>query len=317
LVSALTMGEARAAPGVGLATLVLADPVGGEPMEAAVFYPAARPTGSTMVGPYRIDAERDAPASEEKGPLVVISHGHAGTRWGHHDLAERLAGEGITVAAIEHPGDNYRDQSGTGTERVIFGRPVQVSALVTAVLADRRFGPHLDPARIGVAGFSMGGYTALTLVGGRPNFERYRDYCRRYPDDRELCGFPDQPTPTAGVTLADPRIQAAFVMAPLAVFFGKDELAAIRVPVFLAYAEGDRVLLPAENAARIEPLLPTLVGRRVIPKAGHYAFLTPCPDEMTARFPDLCVDPPGVDRVAIHRTLDDDAVAFFRQVFSR
>ena len=39
-------------------------------------------------------------------PLVIISHGHAGSRFGHHDLAEQLARAGYVVAAVEHAGDS-------------------------------------------------------------------------------------------------------------------------------------------------------------------------------------------------------------------
>jgi len=37
---------------------------------------------------------------------VIISHGHAGSRFGHHDLAEQLARAGYVVAAVEHAGDS-------------------------------------------------------------------------------------------------------------------------------------------------------------------------------------------------------------------
>lgn len=312
----LTVQSAEAAPGVGLSTFAAIDPVGGAPMEAAIFYPAARSTTPTAAGPYRIAAERGAPAMDARTPLVILSHGHGGSRWGHHDLAERLADAGFTVAAIEHPGDNYRDQSGAGTERVAFGRPRQVSALITALLADPAFGPRIDPSKIGVAGFSMGGYTALTLVGAQPDFRRYIDYCRRVLENRELCGFPVASPPENKETLADPRVRAAFAMAPLAIVFGKDDLAPIKVPVFLAYAEGDRVLTPSENAARIAPFLPTLAGQRAVSEAGHYVFLAPCSAQLTATAPALCTDPAGVDRDAVHRALNDDAVTFFQKAFA-
>lgn len=60
----------------------------------------------------------------------------AGSRYGHHDLAVALARAGYVVCALEHPGDNYADQSGVGTERVLLGRAWQVSAAIDALLED-------------------------------------------------------------------------------------------------------------------------------------------------------------------------------------
>ncbi|HET7565832.1 MAG TPA: hypothetical protein VFJ96_12605, partial [Gemmatimonadaceae bacterium] len=50
---------------------------------------------------------------------------------------------------------------------------------------------------------------------------------------------------------ADPRVKAAFVMAPLSLVFDSAGAAKIDRPVFLYYAEKDRVLLPSENALHL------------------------------------------------------------------
>ena|SRR5512146_760076 len=52
---------------------------------------------------------------------------------------------------------------------------------------------------------------------------------------------------------------------------------------------------------------------RLVSNAGHYAFLTPCTSELAIRFPLICADRPGFDRVAFHRQLDADVLAFFRK----
>jgi predicted dienelactone hydrolase len=51
---------------------------------------------------------------------------------------------------------------------------------------------------------------------------------------------------------------------------------------------------------------------RVVAKAGHFAFLTPCPPEAVAEHPMLCRDAPDFDRVAFHREFNDAVLAFFR-----
>lgn len=56
--------------------------------------------------------------------------------------------------------------------------------------------PHwkalIDPERIGVAGFSNGGYTSLLLVGAVPQFTRFLGYCKAHPDDSNMCGHVKQ-----------------------------------------------------------------------------------------------------------------------------
>ena len=49
----------------------------------------------------------------DKLPLIVISHGRRGWFGTHHDTAAALADAGFVVAALNHPGDTWRDTSRT------------------------------------------------------------------------------------------------------------------------------------------------------------------------------------------------------------
>jgi len=326
----------QAASGVGFSQISIHDPINGGTMPGYVFYPSAQAGGVTWVGPYELHATRDASAVGGAKPLVVISHGHGGSDLGHHDLAVYLASHGFVVATLEHPEDNFHDASGDGHPQVMVGRPIQVSAVITYLLDDSRWRALVDPQRIGVAGFSNGGYTTLLLVGAVPRFTRFLDYCKAHPDDPNICGPARALQAEAarhGQTVeqmmdamqgafhrwgdpADPRIKAAFTMAPLSLIFDKPGLASIHRPVFLYYGQDDEVLTPKYNALHIAPLIKTLAGVRMIPKAGHYVFLSPCSAELTKDAPMLCKDPPGVDRVAAHKQIDADALAFFRKALS-
>jgi predicted dienelactone hydrolase len=306
---------------LGVRTLEGRDPVTGGALPMAVIYPAAMPaSGSvsagempTMFGPYPIAAVRDAPIAPGRRPLIVVSHGHGGALWGHHDLAEALARAGYLAALVEHVGDSWRDQSGFRTGRAVYGRAYQVSAVIDRLLADPALAAQIDGARIGVAGFSAGGYTSLLIVGAEPDYSRVPGYCARHPDDPEICkdALVLEAIPAHHAPTKDPRVTAAFVMAPFAVVFGPDAFRAVTAPVFLAWADADQVLLPDENAAPVARALKTLVGTRVIAGAGHYVFLPPCPPAMATDLPPLCVDPPGIDRAHIHELLATDAVVFF------
>lgn len=290
----------------------------GTTMPATVIYPAAGPAASSELGPYRVAATPSMDIVEGRHPLVLISHGHGGSALGHHDLATALADAGFIVAAIEHAGDSHRDQSGFGTERVLLGRAWQMSALLDLLLADPQLGPHIDADRVGVAGFSAGGYTSLLLLGATPDFARREAYCAAQPDDAEVCvELPAiiERLPVSRAT-TDPRIRAGFVMAPFAIFFDAASLARVDAPVFLYGAMADRVLLPAYNVLPVRDALPRLHTFRGITGAGHYVFLAPCNPGMSKALPVLCVDPPGIDRSALHSQINADAVGFFRETLA-
>ncbi|MFK3647387.1 alpha/beta hydrolase family protein [Lysobacter enzymogenes] len=316
---ALAAGAAHA-DGVGLGTLETREPVTGTKVPVAILYPSAeaKPDAVTEVGPYPVEAVRDAAPKAGKFPLIVLSHGHMGSMYGHHDLAAELARHGYIVAAPQHTGDSYDDVSGAGTDRALLGRAWQASAAIDAVLADKRIGAHVDAARIGAAGFSAGGYTTLLLLGAKPDFDLFPKYCAEHPGMPELC---DRPLPAKMRTIANPpatvdaRVRAGFAMAPFSILFDADSFRAMKNPVFLYIAQKDQVLAPADNGLRIRPLLPTLAGFAEVPGAGHYVFLPPCSAGFAKEVPAICTDAPGVDRAKAHRDINAAAVKFFDAQF--
>lgn len=325
---------ASGATGVGIASITITDPVSGQPTQGYVFYPSPRPSpGATAIGPYHVAATPDAPAIAGAKPLVVISHGNGGSNLGHHDLATYLASHGFVVATLNHLGDYFRDTSKVGSIEVLAGRPVQVKATITALLDDPRWKTLIDPARIGVAGFSAGGYTALMVAGARPQFSRFVGFCQRYPQDKDVCGHAEEFNAAAakqgktttqmldGMTAemgrygdtADPRVGAVFAMAPMSLVFDAHGFDNVHIPVFLYYGQNDRVLPPEANAGYIRPYLKTLYAARIIPRADHWVFLAPCSPELAKDIPVPCTDPAGVDRAKTHTQIDADALAFFRK----
>lgn len=304
------------AEGIGLRMIETREPTTDTVVPAAVMYPSADAGADarTQLGPYAIAAQRDAAVAGGRHPLILLSHGSGGSMFGHHDLAEALARRGYIVAMPEHAGDSHSDRSGFATDRVLLGRAWQASAAISAVLTDPRFASHVDPGRIGAAGLSAGGYTALLLLGARPDFSRFAAFCKRYPQTPEIC---DRRPPKRQITIpqppatADARVRSGFAMAPLSLILDADGLKDVRKPVFLYIAQADHVLPPDENGRRIRGLLPNPAGYREIEGAGHFVFLAPCSDELARDAPAICTDPPGMDREALHRQIAADAVAFF------
>ncbi|QXI40663.1 alpha/beta hydrolase family protein [Pseudomonas xantholysinigenes] len=310
------LARADAAPWVaGLHRLSLTDPVDARPMQALVFYPSSGQAHPVRIEGYQTRVAEEAPVAMGQFPLLVISHGNTGSPMALHDLANGLARQGFVVVAVVHPGDNNRDHSRLGTLSNLYGRPLQISAAITAARADALLAPYLNDGKVGVIGYSAGGETALILSGARPDLERLRRYCEERPSDADACK-------THGVLIADhselapkadPRIGAVMLMAPLSLMFGRHALAGVQVPALIYSGDRDQLLALEHNADALARKLPVTPDYRLLAGAGHFVFMAPCDAEQHQRMPALCKDADGVDRRHIHRSLRSETTAFFSQ----
>ena len=298
---------------VGFHRLSFLDPLDDQPMRAIAFYPSREAEGLTKLGSYEVEATEGAKIAMGRYPLLMLSHGNTGTPLALHDLATSLARKGFVMVAVLHPGDNYKDHSRLGTLSNLYGRPMQISAAISATLADPELSPYVHDDQVGVIGYSAGGETALILAGAQPDLDRLRRYCQERPEDRDACT-------TKGELIADrddlepaadPRIRALLLMAPLSLMFGRQTLADVHVPVLLYSGENDSLVFPDKNADALARKLPVEPEFKVIPGAGHFVFMAPCNDEQMAAMPGLCTDAQGVDREDIHRDLIYEAGRFF------
>ena len=304
---------AALAQGVGIARLTTA---GETKVPVAVWYPSPAPTTDWDAGPYRLHATRDAAVAAGRHALIVLSHGSGGGELGHADLAEALAQAGYIVAAPRHLGDSYDEPQGRGTDVQTTGRPWQAVATLDSVLADPRFAPAIDARRIGMAGFSAGGYTTLVMAGARPDLSLHLAHCKANPDDAELCsGSMDvaRRVTRPGWTLpTDTRVRAAVAMAPLSVMFDAKGLAGVTIPLRIYKAANDQLLQNRFNTDPLLRALPRPPEQAEVP-GNHFVFLAPCTAQLKAVAAPICTDPPGVDRAAVHAQLNAEIVAFFNR----
>ena len=295
--------------------------VAGEPpFPIAVWYPTAADEMDWLSGIYPMHSAQDAPPAPGHFPLVVISHGSSGSEIGHRDWAEYLARHGYVVLVPRHVGDSYDDFSGRGSDVQLIRRPVQVTAALDAVLADPVLGIAIDPARIGMMGFSAGGYTTLKTIGGEPTFALWGAYCGSHPDDLEMCRADGGPVPAItrpgwALPPADGRVGAAVVIAPLGLLFDRAGLAGISVPVRIYRARDDSLARNEWNADNVAANLPFPAEVLTMP-GDHYIFLPPCPDALATELPALCTDAPDVDRAAIHDRMAGEIATFFDQALA-
>ncbi|MFK0088101.1 alpha/beta hydrolase family protein [Pseudomonas sp. NPDC090755] len=304
---------------VGLHRLVFADPLDARPVQALAFYPSTGPERSSRIDGYRVDAHEGAPIALGRYPLLMLSHGNTGTPLALHDLATALARRGFVVVAVTHPGDNAHDHSRLGALSNLYGRPLQISAAITASSKDPLLAPYVRDDKVGVIGYSAGGETALILSGAQPDLQRLQRYCQERPQDADACK-------TNGVLVADradlsahadPRVHAVLLMAPLSLMFGRQALSQVRVPALIYSGDKDQLLAVDKNAGALVRKLPVTPNYRRLAGAGHFVFMAPCDDEQREHMAALCDDPDGVDREDIHLSLQAEAAHFFARTLGR
>jgi predicted dienelactone hydrolase len=321
-VSLLGMFTAHAeAANVGFTELRIAN--GAErPLVAGVWYPTVAAAQDQPLGAYTQSVAPDGRVAGERLPLIVISHGTGSSYQNHYDTAIALAKAGFVVAAVSHTGDTYDDHS-----RAVFvmDRPQHIHRLLDYVLAEWPDHGRIDASRIGMFGFSAGGFTALVAVGGVPDLALTEAHAREHPDyfDAQLV----KRSGTSAETLAllrsnlpastwvhDSRIKAAVVAAPaLGYTFAREGLKDITVPIQLWRAADDHILPNPDYAEAVRIALPSPPEYHLVENADHFDFLAPCSDLLRQIAPAICVSQPGFDRTAFHQTFNDEVVRFFEQ----
>ena len=151
----------------------------GPALTGAIWYPCSQPPGEVRLGAYTLPGVKDCLLPDGKLPLVVVSHGRTGDFVGHRDTAELLANAGFIVAAINHPGDTVGDLSRTDDLSIYVQRPNDIKRLVDFMLDNSALASSIDRERIGLFGFSRGGYTGLTVIGANPDWAILTSLCQQ------------------------------------------------------------------------------------------------------------------------------------------
>lgn len=290
-------------------------------MPCAVWYPTSADEKQLDQGVYRFSIAAKASIATGRFPLVVMSHGSGGTRFGHCKTAEFLAREGYMVLSFDHPHNNFFDNRAVGTAASYAGRSRHVQTALNALL-DHDLGSSVDHDRMAVFGFSLGGFTALCSVGAQPDVAGLRRHLRQNREyDANFCRL--EVIVQQGYTRDDlevtpePRFRACIALAPVSggLFTGQ-ALAKVSVPVLLYRAMRDRLLQHPFHATEIRDHLPQGCLYRETPLAGHFAYLSPVRPEMRASLGEIMEDPAGFERWAVHQAMHQDILAFLVKTLS-
>jgi predicted dienelactone hydrolase len=279
------------------------------PFEALIAYPTEAAEVSVEEGPIRLSANRDAPvAPGARFPVVLFSHGGGrvpGKPPVHGDLLLHLARQGFIVIAPFHP----------ATEKPFVDRPRQIHKALDSVLADPRFSNRADPDRIAMMGFSFGGAVTLIVAGANIDLAHLSAYCHDHADDSRACegiatdGSWAKVPPSRKSEDALP-LKALVLLEPYGAPIEPESLGSLDLPI-LIYSASQSDLRPEGNALAVAKALPRLPQQAAVP-GSHFVFVDPCSSILAARAPEICSDPPGTDRAAIHQRFRREISDFLR-----
>ncbi|THD81744.1 MAG: alpha/beta fold hydrolase [Phenylobacterium sp.] len=302
-------------------------------LRITVWYPAAadaKPLPLTIgppdkplfeIGEVAADA---AFADGKRRPVILFSHGFGGTARMMGWFTIPLAAAGYVVIAVDHPGNNGMDKMTAPGAMMFWDRPEDLRDALAKVEADPAIAPHLDARRLGVAGFSAGGFTALVAAGARIDLPRFRSFCQANPTDgvcapqkefvltqddaAKLAVAPEFAPEMARANGAHavPGVKAAFAIAPAIVqALDPESLKAMRVPVAIILGNADPVAPPKTNGLAAAQALPH-PELTELQDVGHYDFLAPCTPagEQTVPLCNTKAPKDATHRAAIHAALD-------------
>ncbi|MBV9913242.1 MAG: hypothetical protein JOZ93_11715 [Sinobacteraceae bacterium] len=260
-------------------------PAQPQPGSKAITYQAALPSLTAAPVAFSIPgmAVSDAPVAGRDYPLVIISHGYSNAPEAMAWLAENLASKGYVVAAIAHD-----DPPITDVARYvgpILRRPLDI-VFVAHSLRQQLGAQHLiNPQRLALIGYSMGGYGVLTAAGAR--FDPNSPLMSMVPGGLLV---PYAGAQREAVVLSD--VQAVVAIAPLGggprAAWGAQGLQGIRAPLLLIAGNRDHTV-DYESGAHTFFTQATHAERFLLTfkEAGHALALAPLPDAMRTRLWDL------------------------------
>ncbi len=312
---------------VGQRTFSFEDKGRNRKLITEVWYPShAKPVAEQSSPFIRIPTARNASISPGTFPLILFSHGTGGGRLTVEWFCAGLASRGFIVAAVDHFGNTFDNP--IPIEFVKFWeRPQDIRFILDQLLSTSEISSSIDLNRIGAAGFSLGGYTAIALAGGKMDYQALVNYSKTESGKKEaeipempgLISFLEKPEIhelfKKAPPLKDNRIKSVFVMAPAIgqAFPTGTNLKDVLVPIYIVAAAKDQIAPVKTNAAHYAATIANSKYKVISSDAGHYVFLNEANDGLKNEAPLFFSDPPGVSRKLVHEQVLELAFDHFKK----
>lgn len=299
-------------------------------LQLYIWYPSNSKLPSTVLGGRPVfngfKAIKDAPIAKGKFPLIVLSHGSGGNRSSLAWLATKLAQQGVIVIALNHPGSTTGHSIPSENIKA-WQRPQDVSFIMDKILETSEFGRVIDTTRIAVIGHSLGGYTALAMVGASLNLDAFKRYCLAFPLHAD-CKFNRVRKVDPGSVdkkmfegnYLDKRVSIAIAITPAyARSFNEQQLGRINRSVLIIGATDDQEIPNELHAKYLAKHAQGQMDFIEIVSAGHYGFLPLCkPNSLSILEEEgeveICQDPVEKKRSKVHKETTDIIQAYLKQL---
>ncbi|MCD7915656.1 MAG: hypothetical protein LUG96_10690 [Tannerellaceae bacterium] len=311
---------------IGERTLVYVDETRDRPLITEIWYPTFDKDieeNSKTDLPFILPATiREASFIEQRSPLILLSHGTGGNRFGLAWLATALAEKGYIVAAPDHWGNTFDNIIPEYFLRY-WERPLDISFLITQLCTDPILSGQIDPKKIGIAGFSLGGYTSLALAGANLNCSVLMKNAQSENGKKEfeipkleglsnlMEEFSCESVPS--ISLKDDRIKVFVAMAP-ALGLGFENLQqtlSIQSLVLIIGAAGDHIAPIQTNAKNYHRLISNAIYKELAHPIGHYIFLSEPVSDLKNQNLIYYNDHHSINRNSIHKEVQQSILNFF------
>ena len=261
----------------GVAEFTATHPDGSRNLNGHVWYPTHHEGAEDIVQDSKvwrtISGHRDAPVAAGAHPVVLMSHGMYGNALNQAWLAQELARAGVVSVLPNHPGTTTFDRDPEAA-RHLWLRATDLGVSLDAVIADARFGDHLDVSRVAAAGHSLGGYTVMAAAGAHTLLQSDRSDSRL----KTVMTFD-----LGGTQIFEP-----------------DSLGRVAIPVLvLGSGRQDMLIQDVESRALVAALPAGQVTHIELVEAGHFDFMGEC---IEGGYDILAREEPGDEMVCIHGT---------------
>jgi len=335
ILTGLTMQSAgQKAFSVGERTLLILDSSRSRPLKTELWYPTPETDSAGnrkrdlpfILGPTILDAV----VQEGKHPLILLSHGTGGNRFGLAWLAFALAKQGFIVAAPDHWGNTYDNKILEYFVRS-WERPMDLSFLLSYLLSRPEFARYIDDNNIGAAGFSLGGYSVLALAGAEIDYDLLKRNAKtkegrkeftipEYGDLTKLIEKISFGNPGVAIpALYDPRINCFVAISPaLGLGFNNSvQMEKIKCPVLIIGTGNDQIAPVATNARHYHDLIGGSRYYEFQGKAGHYVFLNMGDKGLQKEAGKYYSDDKTVNREKVHKEAMELIVPFLWEYLNR
>ncbi|WP_017219727.1 alpha/beta hydrolase family protein [Moritella dasanensis] len=289
-----------------------------------IFYPTTKTKSEELYADnpafYGFNAVKNAPPTGSELPVYILVHGTSGNWKNLSWLGSRLAEEGALVISANHP-DYTTGQATPDSVMRMWEQPRDVSFLIDKLLAST-YVQYIDKKNITVVGYSLGGYTALSLAGAKFDISGYQNYCLQNKDDScdYYKGVFKNLTQEDRVMISgdyrDKRVSKSIAISPGYVpAILSDSLDDLSANTIVVGAEFDEVIPPEKQ------LNPYLAEKHKnlfyveISGASHFSFMQKCKPQATAILAEegaefVCQEASNINRKSIHNELISTSLYF-------